>query len=275
MRLLLDGLGKLGRRLATWVTFGLLAGLMLLVFLAIGASANDLTGQPDSGAIRALLTFPQAYDAVLAFIVGFGGLLAVIYGAAVAGSEWSWGTIKNAVARGESRVVYVLSTFGSIAVVLGVGLLFAVVVGVGAAVGGASLAGIPTGGIADGNALMALPEKIGRSWVAIVSSAGIGFAIATFTRSQLAGIGAGIATYFGEQFSSIFFPEIVRWLPFSAAEASTSLGASGGITVGGTGANGSPVVALAPDLALIVVLLWLVGALAASALATERAEITG
>ena len=55
--------------------------------------------------------FPGAYDLILSFILGLGGLFAVIYGAAIAGSEWSWGTLKNAVARGESRSRYMLRTF--------------------------------------------------------------------------------------------------------------------------------------------------------------------
>ena len=52
------------------------------------------------------MTFPGAYELVLALILGIGGLLAVTYGAAIAGSEWGWGTLKAAVARGESRSRY-------------------------------------------------------------------------------------------------------------------------------------------------------------------------
>ena len=51
-------------------------------------------------------------------MLGLGGLVAVIYGAAIAGSEWSWGTLKNAVARGESRTRYMLGTFAAIAVMV-------------------------------------------------------------------------------------------------------------------------------------------------------------
>ena len=69
---------------------------------------------------------------------GLGGLLAVIYGAAIAGSEWTWGTLKNAVARGEGRVRYMVLTFASIAVLVGIGMLVAFIVGVVAAVVGAS-----------------------------------------------------------------------------------------------------------------------------------------
>lgn len=270
--MLRDGLGKLGRRPATWVTFAVLAAMMLLVFIVIGASAPTFAQQPGGEAVLAIVTFPGAYDAVLSFILGLGSLLAVIYGAAVAGSEWTWGTLKNAVARGESRARYVLATFGALAAVLAVGLVLALVVGVVAALVGASLAGIATDGVTDPATILGLPEKLARGWLGLVVAASLGFAIATFTRSQLAGIGAGIATYFGEQFGSILFSDIVQYLPFHAADAAANLSPAGGVSVGGQPVT---VAQLAPDVALLAVVAWLAGALAVSVLVAERAEITG
>lgn len=142
-------------------------------------------------------SFPGAYDAILSFILGLGGLCAVIYGAAIAGSEWSWGTLKNAVARGESRSRYMLWSFASVAFIIAVGLLFAFAVGVVAALVGASLAGVSTTGLNDAATLGRLPELFARGWLAIVEEGALGFAIATLARSQLASIGAGIALYFG------------------------------------------------------------------------------
>lgn len=269
MRLLRDGAGKLGRRAATLVTFLVLAGLMCLVFVGIGAASDRLAEQPGAENVGAILVFPGAYDAVLGFVVGFGSLLALIYGAAIAGSEWAWGTLKNAVARGESRVGYALATFGAIALLLAVGVVLSIAVGVAAALLGASLAGVPTDGVADAAALGALPGKAARVWFGVVSAAAIGFAMATVARSQLAGIGAGVATYFGERFGTILFPDIVRWLPFHAAEAAADVsapGADGGL---------APVEPLSSAVALIVVIAWSVVALAVGALATDRAEITG
>jgi hypothetical protein len=40
MRLFLSGLRKLVRRQATWLTLGLLAGLLALIVIAVGATAN-------------------------------------------------------------------------------------------------------------------------------------------------------------------------------------------------------------------------------------------
>ena len=271
MSLLASGIRKLSRRLATWVTFGLLAGLLVLILVATGATYEQAANAPGAIGRRALLTFPGAYDSVLAFIVGLGGLLAVVYGAAVAGSEWTWGTLKNAVARGESRSRYVVFTFVAVAIVVIVGLLLTFGIGVGAAIVGSNLAGIPTTAVNDTATLSALPERLARTSFAIVEEGALGFAIATLFRSQLAGIGAGIALYFGEQFAGIFLPDIMQWLPFDAATA--VLGDQAGI--GGAGGGGIDVTALDPNTALVVVGAWLIGAIVVSALFTERAEIGG
>ena len=116
MRLFISGLQKLVRRPATFVTFGLLVGLLVLIVLAVGATANSNMGAgagggPNGATAKELVTFPGAYNRMLEFILGLGGLFAMIYGAAVAGSEWGWGTLKSAVARGESRVRNMLSSF--------------------------------------------------------------------------------------------------------------------------------------------------------------------
>ena len=271
MRLFASGLRKLSRRLATWVTFGLLAGLLVLILVATGATYEQAGDAPGAVGRRALLTFPGAYDSVLAFIVGLGGLLAVVYGAAVAGSEWTWGTLKNAVARGESRSRYVIVTFAAVAAVVLVGLAVTFAIGVGSAVVGSNLAGISTAGVSDSATLGALPERLARTGFAIVEEGALGFAIATLFRSQLAGIGAGIALYFGEQFAGLFLPDIMQWLPFDAATA--VLGEQAGI--GGPGGGGIEVTALDPNTALVVVAAWLIGAIVVSALFTERAEIGG
>jgi ABC-2 type transport system permease protein len=270
MRLFLAGLRKLVRRPATYVTFGLLVGLLALILIAVGATAGRQAANGDGREALLLVTFPGAYTLILSFILGLGGLFAVIYGAAVAGSEWTWGTLKSAVARGESRSRYQLLSFAGIAIMVGLGLVLALAAGVAVAVVGAGLGGVSTAGLGDAATLGTIPELLGRGWLAIVEEGALGFAIATLARSQLAGIGAGIAVYFGEQFAAIFLPDIVKYLPFNAANAVVATGGGGGF--GGGGATLPP---LEPDVAMVVVAAWLVGALAVSALFTERAEISG
>jgi ABC-type transport system involved in multi-copper enzyme maturation permease subunit len=216
------------------------------------------------------VTFPGAHTLILSFILGLGGLFAVIYGAAIAGSEWTWGTLKSAVARGESRSRYQLVSFAAIVIMVGLGLVVAFVVGVAVAVVGANLAGVSTAGVGDATTLGKMPELLARGWLAIVEEGALGFAIATLARSQLAGIGAGIGVYFGEQFASIFLPDIVKYLPFNAASAVVAT--TGG---GGFGGGGATLPRLEPDVAMLIVAVWLIGALVVTALFTERAEISG
>jgi ABC-2 type transport system permease protein len=270
MRLFLAGLRKLVRRPATYVTFGLLVGLLALILIAVGATAGRQAANGDGREALLLVTFPGAYTLILSFILGLGGLFAVIYGAAVAGSEWTWGTLKSAVARGESRSRYQLLSFAAIAIMVGLGLALALAAGVAVAVVGAGLGGVSTAGLGDAATLGTIPELLGRGWLAIVEEGALGFAIATLARSQLAGIGAGIAFYFGEQFAGIFLPDIVKYLPFNAANAVVATGGGGGF-----GGGGATLPRLEPDVAMVVVGAWLVGALVISALFTERAEISG
>jgi ABC-type transport system involved in multi-copper enzyme maturation permease subunit len=269
MRLFVSTLRKLVRRPATWVTFGLLAGLLILIMLAVaanpGGGGDDGPGQ--GGDPLQLVTFPGAYALVLSFILGLGGLFAVIYGAAIAGSEWTWGTLKTMIARGESRTRYMLATFAGIALVMVVGLLVTFAIGVGGAALGATIAGVPLDGMSDATALGDLPELLARGAVGMVTQCALGFAVATLARSQLAGIGAGIAVYFGGTFAGLFLPDVVRYLPFQLADA--ALGTAG--FQGGPPDTG----ALTANAALVLLGAWLAGSLVVTAGFTERAEITG
>ena len=272
MRIFASGLRKLVGRPASFVSVGLLVGLLGLIIIA-SATVAQRSESPNAGErALALVRFPGAYDLILSFMLGLGGLVAVIYGAAIAGSEWGWGTLKNAVARGESRTRYVLGTFAAIAVMVAVGLAITFVLGVGLALVGASLAKVSTAGLTDADTLARLPALAARGWFSVVEQAALGFAIATLARSQLAGIGAGIAFYFGEGFASIFLPDIVQYMPFAVARAAVDTGPGGGF--GGGGAGGLTQ-ALAPDTALLLVGVWLVGSLVVAVGFTERAEITG
>jgi len=272
MRLFFAGLRKMVGRPASYVSVGLLVGLLGLILIAAATVGQGEGGGGRGDNARALITFPGAYDLILSFMFGLGGLVAVIYGAAIAGSEWGWGTLKNAVARGESRARYTLSTFAAIVVMVAVGLALTFVLGVLLAVLSANIAGISTEGLTDADTLNRLPAMTSRGWFAVVEQAALGFAIATLARSQLAGIGAGIAFYFGESFAQIFFPDIIKYMPFAVARASIDTGGGG---FGGGGGGGGLIQTLEPDVALALVGVWLVGAILVAVLFTERAEITG
>jgi hypothetical protein len=154
--------------------------------------------------------------------------------------------------------------------VIAIGLLIAFAVSIVAAVIGANMANVPTGGLGDTATIGQLPERLLKGWFVVVEEAAIGFTIATLARSQLAGIGAGIGFYFGESFAGIFLPNIVKYMPFSVANSAVATASNSGFG----GGNSAPV-GLPADQALFFVAVWLVGALVVSALFASRAEITG
>ncbi|HEY7942589.1 MAG TPA: hypothetical protein VID25_11630 [Candidatus Limnocylindrales bacterium] len=265
MRIVRSTFRKIVRRPASWVTAGLVAALLVLEFVALGATARSSAARPvEQATITAFLKFPDTYVTVASQLIGLGGLFALAYAAAVAGSEWGWGTLKTAVARGESRWRYMLLTLFGLVLAAAVAMVAAYAVGVVAAVLGASIAGVPLTGLGDSDALLNIPQTLLHVWLAIAEEMAVGFAVATLTRSQLAGVGAGIALFFGEQFATLILPDVVKYLPFNAASAVVARA-----NLAGAGAPA----ALPPDQATLVTIAWLLGALLLVAGATERAEI--
>ena len=273
MRLLRANLRKLIRRPATWVTFLLLVGLLALIFLAIVVSTQQTEDRESALAARLVVTFPGAYLAILGIVFGIGGLLAVTYGGAIGGSEWTWGTLKAAVARGESRTRYTVLGYLGVAVFAVVGMIAAFLVGVLFAAIGALLLNVPMSGIADGGAIRDLLPVFGRAGLALSMDVALGFAIATIARSQLAGIAVGIGVYFAEGIAGLFLPDVVKWFPFAAASAVVAGGSNVVVTGGSSGGPAS--VRLDGDVAVIVCAAWLLGSLVVASLWTERAEISG
>lgn len=61
---------------------------------------------------------------------------------------------------------------------------------------------------------------------------------------------------------------MVRYLPFQLSSAATGGG-------GGFGGQPGPAATISPDMAVLLLTVWLVGSLVVAAGFTERAEITG
>jgi hypothetical protein len=266
VRLFTSTLRKLVRRPATWIVGLILVLILALFYLAIGASATVAAQQGEEAEVQILATLQgdSAYRVLLAFVAGLGGLLAVAYAAAVGGAEWTWGTLRTAVARGESRSLYALATFAAVALVACVGFLAAFGVGMVLVPVAASLAGLtPPSPSAD--LVASLPDLFAKSLFGLVEQAAIGYMVAMLARSQLAGVGAGIALYFVEQFASIFVPDIVKYLPFTV---------SGSLIITPEQAQLAGVRILEAPAAAALTGLYLLAAVAISAIATEAREIT-
>ena len=240
----------------------------MLILLAVGATAGQPTGAEGGAEALLLVTFPGAYTFVLSFILGLGGLFAVIYGAAIAGSEWTWGTLKAAVARGESRSRYQLLSFAAIAVLIGIGLLIASSAGVVAAIIGASLAGVSTAGLGDSAALGSCPSCLAAR-LAGDRRGGRARLRDRDARPQPAGRDRRRDRRLLRRAVRLDLPARHRQVP------AVQRGQRGRGDGGGFGGGGGAQVGLQADTALLVVVAWLIGALVVTAVFTERAEISG
>jgi hypothetical protein len=270
VRLLVANLRKLRTRPVTWITLVLFIAFDALVVFSI-VIGTRFSADPTTGIqMRQYLTFPSAYELTLARLLGVGGMLAAAFAAAVGGSEWGWGTLKAAIARGESRSRLTLFGFLAVAVVACLGLLAVYAVGVALTALAALVTGVDISGLADTSALLGLPEPYARACVGLALSAAIGYAVATVARSQMAGIVIAIGLYFVEGLAGIFAPHVFKWFPFTASSAVVRSVDPGTVPVGGL-----ELAVLDPPVALVVTIAWLVVFLGGAAIYTERAEIGG
>lgn len=270
MGLLRVSLMKLLKRPVSWVVLAILLGLIVLVFVGLGASAGQPMNPNAQLQVRLALSFPNAYSTLVGIILSFGGLLAVTYGAAVIGADWAWGTIRTIIARGESRMRYTVVTFVAIAIMLGVGVLAAFALGSVVAVFAADMAGYDSAGATDPGTLATIPDLLGRTWLGVAEQAAIGFAIAMLFRSQLAGVAAGLAFYFGEIFLGLvpLAADVMPYLPFNVANAVVNT--AEGFGDGGFGSTA----ALESGTAIVLAFAYLLGAVAIAAFAAHRVQIT-
>ena len=193
----------------------------------------------------------------------------MIYGAAIAGSSGPGGRSRPPSRAARAGAGTRSLTFASIAVIVGIGLLVAFVVGVIVALVGATIAGVPTDGMRRRDDPRRVARAPRRGWLAHRRGGALGFAIATLARSQLAGIGVGIALYFGETVRDA--------LPARHRQVPAVQRREGGVrtSAGAPAGRHSSSRASSRTWRCSSYRLWLVGALVVTAIFTERAEITG
>lgn len=262
MRLLTASVRKLVARPASRRTMLVVLGLLVFILVGSGAQAGTIADPEAREGFAALLSFPDAYTNLSGMLVVLLGIGGAAWAGAVAGGEWSWNTFRLALARGESRVRYVLVTFAAIA-----GLLLAVSVilfalGVPLVLAGAAMAGIAPGDPVDPAALGRLPLMLAFNWWAILLWAALSFAVAFIARSQVAGIAAVVGLYFVEQSAGLFLPaDLVRLAPMTSAADLAARAAN---------------LASTPDLIVPLALttFYLVLAGAALAFVADRTEVT-
>jgi hypothetical protein len=287
MRLVAAELLKMRRRAMTYVLLIIQIVVMALVFLVLGtlvapflADLGSVVG-PTEDASRVI------YAIVGEFVFGMGSLLAVIYAGAIVGGDYTWGVVRNAIARGESREAYLLAKAVALAIVIAIGATLAFVIGVAMILLVASLSRLDLGNLLTVDSLLDLGAALGLGTLVLLERAAIGIAVALMLRSQLAGIVVAVVLYIVEPLvagiaaaisapATIFLPEptapAVHWtafLPFTIGSSVLNEGSAAlGSLVGGLVAN----VPLAQSVP--VVLLYMAGAIGLAMFVMRRQEIT-
>jgi hypothetical protein len=261
MRLLRASLRKLVHRPATLRTFLLLVGLLTLIYMALGLTASATTDPSSRDSMASMLAFPDAHAELAVMLLIFGGFTGAAYAGTVAGSEWTWNTFRVAVARGESRVRYVVGLFVAIAILALLAWVVLYALGVALIVVAATIGRIPTGAALDTANLGRLAILVAGGGWAVLMEVAIGFAAAFIARSQVAGVAAVVGLFFVERFAELVLPaDVLRLAPITAA---TSV-----VTVAGK--SGLDAALIGP---LAVTTLYLVAAMVLGSLVARRSQV--
>ncbi|MBM3935395.1 MAG: hypothetical protein FJ319_14080 [SAR202 cluster bacterium] len=187
---------KIRKRAATWVLGALTVAIVVFWSYVVGyIVCNDVLGDSARAAdlelVRETLMVKNFHVAGLDTLARFGGAVALVFGAVVAGSEFIWNTIKtvfmqrpvrNTVLAGEiaatgaSIAAFVLASF-----VAAPAAAIALSGPVGAAVTMPSVPGVLLG--------------FGAAWLVLMAWAASGLALASVTRSIAAAVGLGLVYF--------------------------------------------------------------------------------
>jgi ABC-2 type transport system permease protein len=277
---------KIRRRQATYVV--LLVALVLMValfFIAGAAGAFTLTG--------GIIEFPGAYSFINQFCFGLGGLLAVVYAATYVGADWSWGVVRNVVARGEGRARYIVAKALALAIVLAIAAVIMYVVGIVTLYAVGLIFNIPVASPLRAGGLGDLASNLVLGYPVLLERAALGFAVAVLLRSQMAGAVIGIVLFLGESIVRVLLtgltlgssvrqlgeggfkpigPEWFQFLPISVGDYVLGAAPGNGVSVGG----GFEQFFLNPvplPSALVAIFVYLALAMLVAIVAIERQEI--
>lgn len=176
---------KLRKRPATWLLGGVWLAMLLTFAYLLPYFSSDSSFGPDP--ITDTLPANLVGNAVGGFAL-FGGALAMILGALVAGSEYGWGTVKTVFTQRPGRLPIFGGTLAALAVVLLGSVLVSFVVAAGASATVAAAESLPMDwpGPAD------IAVGIAAGWLILGMWCLFGVLLGTLTRGTAMAIGLGL-----------------------------------------------------------------------------------
>jgi ABC-type transport system involved in multi-copper enzyme maturation permease subunit len=205
-RLMAGEFFKLRKRMMTWILAALIVGLIVLLYSILwsvsgragGYFDRDLGRRIQYQELRRGIFLQAGVPFALQIIAQFGSLLAVIFAAGAAGSEYSWGTVRLMATASSGRVRLMTARLIVTAALVAAGTLLAVAVALAYSAvittyyGGADFSFVTAGFI---------KEQFlswGRTVYVMAPFVSLAFAAAVIGRSTLAGVGIGLAVTFLE-----------------------------------------------------------------------------
>jgi ABC-2 type transport system permease protein len=175
--------------------------------------------------IRQQMTLPGAIPVALDTAMGLGRVLLVILGAALAGSEYTWGTARHLVGRTRDRSSFII---GKLVVLAGLILLFIIAGLVVGTLSGGGITPIFSEGITEDfltpGLFLRLPVALFFAALSVLPYALLAFTLALVTRSTVVGVSIGLLmVLLGEPILATILaslPEpwngLVHYLPYTA-----------------------------------------------------------
>ena len=184
---------KVRGRWLPWVLW-----LVLVAMLALTTFAPYLDWKGDGGGFledfeRQAFVLPWALTSILDTIQSLGSILLGIVAASLVGTEYSWGTVRSCLVRGQTRSHYLLTKLLGLSAVglvllataFAVGLIFTLIT--------THLAGQPISlNVPDGPSLPEVPLMFLRSAYSVLPYALVAFLLAELFHSTAAGVGGGL-----------------------------------------------------------------------------------
>ena len=239
-------------RPAFLVGAGLIAAITVLVYSANWYQATH-PGTADHP-ISILTLYPDQFvNNVMGAGFPLGAAMAIVLGALLAGSEYSWGTLKTLFTQGPGRLT---TWVGRLTVFFGwMGVLTAILFAVGAAYSAAIA-------MAEGHAIAwpgvaEVARGFGALWLIFAVNGAIGLALGVLIRQSAAALGVGIVYLLSIEIILVRFIDSVsdgayKWIGnlFVGQNATALIGHVSGKTVG---------VTISAEQAILVMAAWLIG----------------
>ena len=244
-------------RPALLVSSGLIGGLTVLVF----SSNWYLATHPGAGerAVPLASLYPDHFvNNVMGAGFPLGAAMAIVLGAILAGSEYSWGTLKTVFTQGPGRLTTWVGRLVVFSAWMGIltAILFAIGAGYSAVIASANGHSItwPT--------LEAIAKGFGAIWLIFIVNGTIGMALGVAVRQSAAAIGIGVVYLLSVEIIAVRFIDQVsngdyKWIGdlFVGQNSTALIGHLGNVRA----------VTISTEHSLLVLFGWLVAMLIVSA----------